>query len=605
VKHPYLDRESPEWRGMRRQEKHAYVQASRDEAAEARLEAELEEAVVSAEDAEARAAALAHVDSRTPMALEPGPQAEPVVPLFGLPAENGEKAENGQNSISPPKVENPEIPDYCFTCFSYDCAGHAAPEPEPPAPAKRKRRTAEEIAADKAAKALDKAAKALERAAERDALKITRARERVEAKQAAVRAKIAEAEGGRVDLPALVLRDGTVRHVSEADAWAVISLCLDHLFIDCENSGYPLGHRLYELRTVQLGAEHAAVVFDASDPAQMQVVALALHLAKKVSSHSSGADNIPLVAAGLIAWDDIWAKTHDSVLYLKLTDPKLSGSDASKLKEVAGDLLFEYAVSPQAEKDKNALFKALGCLTETEVTTEPERSGWYQVSRNAVVMCRYAGSDVLDLAAVMRVLPPLPVSEAVLERERWFEAKCARVGLDGFALDPPHIKNLAAEYEGKRVAAQSFVEQFSLGAITNPSSPEVAKALTVLFPEITLGVSKKTGDPSAAKKELEKVARTDLGTDRGRWIHHLCKQILEYRHCVTTLGLLLRPLETLCDYGDARMRPTVYTINADTGRTSCVRPNGQQFSRQGGIRASVTAGEMDLELIDGKWEVVR
>jgi DNA polymerase I-like protein with 3'-5' exonuclease and polymerase domains len=33
------------------------------------------------------------------------------------------------------------------------------------------------------------------------------------------------------------------------------------------------------------------------------------------------------------------------------------------------------------------------------------------------------------------------------------------------------------------------------------------------------------------------------------------------------------------------------TINADTGRTSCVRPNGQQFSRQGRIRECVVADE--------------
>jgi phage FluMu protein gp41 len=595
-------------------------------------------AVVSAEDVEARAAALAHVDSRTPMALEP--RAEPVAALFESAPESGEIAFQPPGPNVPPEAENPaEPPDgYCFTCFSYACDGHAdSPEPgireltqgemfaldlnatamaeeqggqfafvsQPDPPVKRKRRTAEEVAAGKAAKAQAVADAKAARAAERDALKIARAQERVAAKAEAARQKLEEAEGGLVELPAVVFRDGTVRHVSDPDAWAVIEMHLDHLFLDCENSGYPLGHRLYELRTIQLGGEHAVIVFDAADPAQLEIVKLALALAVKISSHSSGADDIPLVAAGLISWDDIWAKTHDSVLYLKLTDPKLSGSDASKLKEAAGDLLFEYAVSPNAEKAKNALFKAMGCLTETDVTTPPERSGWYNVNKNSVVMTVYAGSDVLDLAAVMRVLPPLPVDDSVLERERWFEAKCARVGLDGFALDSPHIKKMIEKHENAKNESRANVAILSENRILNPSSPDVAKALMAQFPEITLGISKKTGDPSAAKKELEKVARTDLSTERGRHLHYLCKQILAYRHDVTTLGLLLRPLETLCDYGDARMRPTVYTINADTGRTSCVRPNGQQFSRQGDIRACVVAGEMNLELVNGKWEVIR
>lgn len=602
-------------------------------------------AVVSAEDVEARAAALAHVDNRTPMALEP--KADPVAPLFEFPAGKAENAPEPPDANVPPEAENPADPWPAGTGVEW--RNHAgedwklgwyrgidapsggewyvidpldggsrgichpehvraiqpavpsspyAPPPEPDSipyratalfdPAtgaaeiavKRKRRTKEEIAADKALKEAARAARELEREQAKEA----RARERVQAKIDAKAASIAEAEGGRVQLPAVVLRDGTVRHVSDTDAWAVISMYTEHLFVDCENSGYPLGHRLYELRTIQLGGEQAAVVFDAADPRQLEIVSLALALCKKLSAHSAGADAIPLVAAGLIAWDDIWAKMHDSVLYLKLIDPKLSGSDASKLKEVAGDLLFEYAVSPAAEKAKNALFKAMGCLTETEVTTDPERSGWHSVSKNSVVMCRYAGSDVLDLAAVMRVLPPLPVDDSVLARERWFEAKCARVAYDGFKLDSGHIKEMIAKYEKAREQSKADVAVLSEYRISNPSSPEVAKALLEQFPEIGLGVSKKTGDPSAAKKELEKVARTD-----NQLLHHLCKQILEYRHNVTTLGLLLRPLETLCDYGDGRMRPTVYTINADTGRTSCVRPNGQQFSRQGQIRQCVHA----------------
>jgi DNA polymerase I-like protein with 3'-5' exonuclease and polymerase domains len=161
---------------------------------------------------------------------------------------------------------------------------------------------------------------------------------------------------------------------------------------------------------------------------------------------------------------------------------------------------------------------------------------------------------------------------------------CSRVAHDGFRLDHPHITLKIGEYEQARDAAQRRVAELTGGAIANPSSSkEVPAALTAMG--VPLGMT-SGGNPSAAKDVLEPLAKQP-----GYEHAELCRQILEYRHDVTTLGLLLQPLNTLCTRGDGRMRPVVYTINADTGRTSCVRPNGQQFSRQGGIRACVVADE--------------
>lgn len=481
---------------------------------------------------------------------------------------------------------------------------------QPAPPVKRKRRTPEEIAAEKQAKAderemtrmhrealamdkvrqreIDKAQAKLDRAAAAEALKAQKLIDKAAAKQTAFEQGIRDAEGEIIELPAVVVRmpggPPRVTHVSEQDAWAVIEMYLSALCVDVEHAGYPLGHRDYEMRTVQLGGEHAAIVFDALDPRQMEIASLALSLATKLHAHSAVADIIPCVVHGLIGWDEAWAKMHDSVLYAKLIDPQMSGSDANELKQLAHDLLREYAVAPEAEKAKNALFKAMGCLIETTSQTPKDKNGWDRVNRFSETMIRYAGSDVLDLAGVMRVFPPLPVAESVLDREREFEAICARVGLDGFALDQAHIKLKIIAEEAAKVEAQANVMLLSDGRIPNPKSVDVIKALPEILPGIELPMHRKTGKPSADKASLEKLARTDDALT-----HHLCKQILDYRHRDTTLGLLYRPLEALCDFGDSRMRPTVYTIEADTGRTSCRRPNGQQFSRQGGVRASVIA----------------
>jgi DNA polymerase I-like protein with 3'-5' exonuclease and polymerase domains len=65
--------------------------------------------------------------------------------------------------------------------------------------------------------------------------------------------------------------------------------------------------------------------------------------------------------------------------------------------------------------------------------------------------------------------------------------------------------------------------------------------------------------------------------------------VLDYRHHDTVLGTFLAPYAQLCDRGDGRARPTVYTLGTDTGRMSCVRPNLQQLPREGGVRACITA----------------
>lgn len=468
------------------------------------------------------------------------------------------------------------------------------------------------------------------RAAERDALREHRKAERAEEREQKKRetaerkvrekaelkaARIAEAEEGHVTLPAVVLRDKTVKAIDPATAVEIISQYLGGLCLDVEHSGYDLGHQHYELRTVQLGGEDMAVVLDAADENQMLIASWALEAATKVHAHSASADADPCARAGLISFDDIWAKMYDSVLYAKLTDPKLSGSDANGLKDLARDLLGDYALAPECEKAKNALFKAMGCKIETDALTPPEHNGWYMVDKTSVNMVRYAGSDVLDLAAVLRVLPPLPVEESVLDRERRAEAVCARVNLDGAALDPPHIKKMIDQHEMSRETHRFNVLVLSDNTIDNPSSPDVGEKLIALDPSLlnVLERSEKTGRPSAARASLEKISDVqeyDTLTEVTLKEHSsplqyevnnsevirqkpesymLAREILAYRHDVTTLGLLLRPLNTLCDEGDGRMRPTVLTINADTGRMSTVRPNSQQFSRQGGVRACVKA----------------
>jgi hypothetical protein len=95
------------------------------------------------------------------------------------------------------------------------------------------------------------------------------------AKQAELAARIAEASGELVDLPALVTRDGAVRSIALGDVPAIVAgfSLLDELTVDVEHTGYPIGHADYALRTIQLGNENVALVFDADDGEQCRTAA--------------------------------------------------------------------------------------------------------------------------------------------------------------------------------------------------------------------------------------------------------------------------------------------------------------------------------------------
>lgn len=434
---------------------------------------------------------------------------------------------------------------------------HTPTEPSPAPKATRARLTPEEKAERAAAR---KAAKAAEKAAARE--------------QA-----ILDAGGGHHALPVVVDRAGLVLPCTPEQARELVAAGIaaqGSLTVDVETSGYPVGHAEHVLRTVQLGHAGLAVVFDPVAHAE-QIRAL-LDQAPRLHAHSATADLVPLAHAGLI--DDIehaWDRMHDTVIPAKLADPASTGSDPG-LKQLAGVVLGEAATAPAADTARAALFKAGGWLTDTEVDTPVERSGWAQVDSGSAVMARYAASDVLDTAALALRLPPVD-DAGLYGRERLAQRMTARVAHRGLRLDPDHVAEMTRRHRegqeetGARVRAH--------GGIDNPgSTAQVAAKVVELGGELP---QTKGGKPSAAKDALEPLrgAEGALGAFVG--------DVLAYRHHSTALSLFLTPYGHLCERGDGRVRPTVYTLGTDTGRMSCVRPNLQQLSRKGGMRACITA----------------
>jgi P4 family phage/plasmid primase-like protien len=405
-------------------------------------------------------------------------------------------------------------------------------------------------------------------------------------REKARRGAIEAAAGPRVALPAAVDRAGTLVPLTIDQATAAVRQAIERaageLTVDVETSGYPVGHADYALRTIQLGDKQISVVFDAADAVQSEATRQPLADAPILHAHSATADLVPLDHAGLIDPESAWDRMDDTVIRAKLADPRSTGSDASGLKELARDVLGSQATAPAAEADRKALFAAGKWLTETKVDTPISRSGWAQVDSTCSTMVRYAASDVLDTAALPEVLPaPEPALHA---RERTVQRMVARVSHRGLQIDGDHVQHLRTEHTAGK---ESAAEQVRTLGVANPGSDkELVARLTTMEVPLPRTPPSKThpqGQPSVAAGVLDRYK------EDGGELGELVRAVLDYRHHETALGLFLEPYHQLTTRGDGRARPTVYTLGADTGRMSCVRPNFQQLPREGGIRACITA----------------
>jgi P4 family phage/plasmid primase-like protien len=383
------------------------------------------------------------------------------------------------------------------------------------------------------------------------------------------------------ELPAAVNRAGVVVSI-RVDMAAGLLVGKPDLTVDVETTGYPIGHEHYALKTVQLGTAELAIVLDPDDPAQRAVIMEALDQAERLRAHSATADLVPLDHAGLLPMgaEEAWSKMHDTVIPAKLADPQSTGSDPA-LKQLAAHVLGDESVSPAADEARAAAFKAGKWLTEVKATTPVAKSGWAQIPASSETMLRYAASDVLDTALLAQRLPALP--EDRHRRERAVEAVTARIAHQGLPLDGERVEQLHAEWtERKRASASVLKERWSVSNGAS-STQIIAKAGEV---GITLPLARKTGKPTAGKGALEPYANGYAGTPEHQ---QFAKDVLAHRTAVNRLGLFLDNYRAAVKRGDGRVRTTIYTLAADTGRMSSVRQNLQQVPREGGYRGCITA----------------
>lgn len=413
----------------------------------------------------------------------------------------------------------------------------------------------------------------------------------IEAKAEAKRQAISDAAGPDVQLPAVVLRDGTVAEVTLGDAQALLA-GLPELTVDVETSGYALGHDLYELRLIQLGDDNFGVVLDPANPDHRAVAYASLETAPVLHAHNATADLVPLAHGGLGDFDSLWERMADTVLQAKLNDPSSTGSDPS-LKKISQHVLGAEAATAPADAARDKLFTAMGCVKKPKITDPPHKNGWHSVKRNSRTFVNYAGSDVLDTSLISQRMPQLPGWLA--DRERLAAHMVSRIALVGAPIDGPRVGKLLQEHTEARAAVVGTIRERY--GIQNPgSSQQVARTLTeagIELPRTKPSLSHPLGQPSVAGEVLESLKPYyDPSTPEGA----LLDEVLTYRHHNTAVTLFLEPYNVMVEHGDARARTTIYTLGADTGRMSSTRFNFQQLPQQGGFRGIIGADPGMLQI---------
>lgn len=391
--------------------------------------------------------------------------------------------------------------------------------------------------------------------------------------------KITAAAGPTLTLPAAMRRGEEPRQVTAAEALAIGRAAIarngGRIAVDCETNARPLWHPEYATQTIQLGDWAEAIDLDASDPEHRAVAATLIAEAAELEAFSYTADLVPLARLGIAEYDAMLAKCVDVATIVKLTDPALT-ANGDGLKETSAAVLGDAALSPAAEDARKALGDAAGWIWKLEHDTPDERNGWLQVDRRCATMARYAMADVLDCSALRLKLPqPDP---AVMAREIVAERVVAKLPYLGLAIDGPAVRAQLSDREPRAAAKLTRIRELGVG---NPDSPkqvtERLRALGAILPQT------KGGNDSGAKDVLEKLqhAPGELG--------ELAKTIMGWRDDATVLKNMIRPWARSTEHGDCRTYPTIYTLGADTGRMSCVRPNLQQVAREGGLRECIAA----------------
>ncbi|WP_082778071.1 DNA polymerase [Tsukamurella pseudospumae] len=312
------------------------------------------------------------------------------------------------------------------------------------------------------------------------------------------------------------------------------------------------------LRTVQFGCGELAVVLDAASPLHRYAAAEVLSRADVwFTAHNAAFDIGHLHRAGLIDYRELWSRTVDTIILLRLLHPGDAWSrPAHGLKAATEQWCGQGASSADAKDALKALWR--------ENKWRKESDGWKNTPVDAEPYILYGAADVFDGSLLCATLLPLAaelIGGAVIAREHRVQMLCHGMTLRGLRVDvEAAAQDAEATAELVEVLRADIADQFGL---ENPNS---GKQLTAWF--------------AARGVELpDTKADTIKALDLDGEAAELRDMLLKLRATSKEGATYLRKLSSASTDSDGitRLHPSIGALNARTGRFSITGPSMQNF----------------------------
>jgi DNA polymerase-1 len=348
----------------------------------------------------------------------------------------------------------------------------------------------------------------------------------------------------------------------------------DRVAVDIETEG--LGVLATRLKTVTIGDEQAAVVFDPRDPTQHDLIRRVLDIPRWLVFHNSPYD-VPNMARNGLFTPELCAKVQDTLIYARLAEP-------DELVQKSLEACWgRWGDSEITEASMREVFKLMK-VTKAE--------GYQRIDLDRQAFITGCVADVVltarllaraRLAAYRRVTEGHPYGSAgvqgdeawrLVSREQRLNQLMLRRTCRGLRVDLEFLAEYRRVNESAIWQAESELEAAGIRPTVAGDLVKVLEADGAFPPGYKR--TAKTQNPSTEKKHLEKLD------------HPLAKTWLHRKEMVKVQDDYLQKVVDLADH-DYRIHPTVDFLKATTGRMAMGTPPLQQFP--GPARGIVLADE--------------
>lgn len=333
------------------------------------------------------------------------------------------------------------------------------------------------------------------------------------------------------------------------------------LAVDVEATGLDHFAPGWRLRTVQLGTQEAAWVFQVERcPELLRSVVTILQETSRLLAHNASYDLLALDRVGVMSLEESWPKMVDTYLLAHLLDPRQpqDGGTGHMLENLS-----KAYFDPFAHEHRNAL------LDHFKSQRWAKEDGYALVDLDEEAFLRYGGADVILTSWLFEALAPKVHASGMwhlMEFETEVARICSIMQRKGLLVDQDYASELAEHLDQKAEHGEKVAASYGIANVN--STAQVAEVLQVLGAE--LREKTKTGKPKVDKAVLQGLLH------RGGALADVAQGIMDAKNAGKFRAAYVDNVMGALDEA-GRVHPSIHSLQARTARMSISNPPLQQL----------------------------